>query len=1033
MENRCFIRLLIGWLVMIRSAVKLDVSHGWRYAWAAWFLLTTVVAWVASLPLPARGAEKADSKASESQEIPTVLSRFKPLSVEQAKAAFELAPGYRIELVAAEPLVIDPVAFCFDPAGRMIVVEMRGYSERPDESAGRVRRLSDKDGDGVMDEVETLVEGLSWPTAVESWPGGVIVGVPPNIVFYPVDDDADGKAKVGPAEVWFSGFSRSNVQGMMNSFRWGPDLLLHGTASSNGAELTGVTLTEPLKIARQDFAIDPRDRSFNLVTGGVQHGMDFDRWGYKFGTSNSDHLQQMMVLPTVEGRSTRYASVPAFRRSIAADGAAADVYRSSPIEPWRLLRTHLRVTGQVPGVVEGGGRAAGYFTGATATHMYKGDQWDLPEDQAIAVVCDVGGNLVHRKRITDDGLWKVGNRIDQQNEFVRSSDTWFRPVQLGDGPDGALYIADMYREVIEHPASLPPMIKSQVDLNSGNDRGRIWRVVADKNPVRRTTERLDQMSSSELVDMLSHQNFWQRRTAARLLVHLNAIETAGELKRLAVEGVMPETRFEALGVLNQLQGGLEEDVTRKAITDRHSEIRRRALYFAAEKGLALTGSEQNLLIDDESAGVRFLLAYAAKTLIPDSDSRVKALLKIAAKNPTDPWVRWAVEGSLGAQASEFLVAMQPMVAKLAVAEQTAWYKSIGGQVLGGDDQAAVQRLVVFLQSEAEAGGKSSGILPAVVNDLGGVNPNGVAAPLAQWARQSVTPELLKMAAAGDSRLASMGDQMTLVGWAAPAESRQLLSQLLSPLFPSGVQQVALVSLIRNDAAAAETVIESLSGMTPATREIALTSLASRVEGQAAIAKSIDQNTISADFLPAEVKRLLSESRDEKIRGVMSKYAEASKSLPAGELYQSYAQSLDGTIDLDQGKAVFNRVCASCHEPEAGRERVGPDLLTVIDQPREQILLSILDPSREVNPKYSRVQVVTLSGEVISGVVTAESDSTVTMVDSQGKPFTIAREDIDELQTSPKSLMPEELHKEITADQMRHLIAYVTSRRASPTK
>jgi len=1007
---------------MMRSAVSLNLSHGWRSAWVTWFLLTTAVACIALSRRPASG-----------EEIPTVLSRFEPLSVEQAKAAFEVAPGYRIELVAAEPLVIDPVAFCFDPAGRMIVVEMRGYSERPDDSAGRVRRLTDHDGDGVMDHAETLVEGLSWPTAVESWPGGIIVGVPPNIVFYPVADDADGKAKVGSAEVWFSGFSRSNVQGMMNSFRWGPDLMLHGTASSNGAELTGVTLSEPLRIARQDFAIDPRDRSFKTVNGGVQHGMDFDRWGNKYGTSNSDHLQQMMMLPTVEGRSTRYASVPAFRRSIAADGAAADVFRSSPIEPWRLLRTHLRVTGQVPGVVEGGGRAAGYFTGATATHLYKGDQWRLPDDQSIAVVCDVGGNLVHRKTLTDDGLWKLGNRIDEQNEFVRSSDTWFRPVQLGDGPDGALYIADMYREVIEHPASLPPVIKSQVDLNSGNDRGRIWRVVADKKPVRRTTEPLDPMPSSELVDLLSHPNYWHRRTAARLLVHRNAIETVDELKRVAAASDMPEARFEALAVLYRLQGGLEDAVAREAITDQHPEIRRRGLYLAAETGFALSESEQERLIADESAGVRFLLAYAAQTLIPDRGHRARALLKIAEKSPTDPWVRWAVEGSLGDQASEFLVAMQPMVAKLAATERTAWFKSIGGQVLGGDDPAAVQRLVAFLQSDSKSSGKSSAILRAVVNDLGSVNPSGVAAPLANWARQTVAPELLKMAESGDARLATMGDQMMLVGWAAPAQSRQLLSQLLSPLFPSSVQQVALVSLVRNDTAAAETVIESLSGMTPATREIALTSLASRVEGQAAIARSIDQSKISVDFLPLEVKRLLSESRDEKVRDAISKHAEASKSMPPSELYQTYAKSLDGPIDLDQGKSVFNRVCASCHEPEAGRERVGPDLLTVIDQPREQLLLSILDPSREVNPKYARVQVVTLSGEVVSGVVTAESDSTVTVVDSQGKTFTIAREDIDELQTSPKSLMPEELNKEITADQMRHLIAYVTSRRASSAK
>jgi putative membrane-bound dehydrogenase-like protein len=1018
---------------MLRCASVSDGSHFWRHAWVTWFFLAAGVAWSVSATGPVRGAEKAPVKSDLPDEIPTVLSRFEPLTVEQAKAAFDIADGYRIELVASEPLVVDPVAFCFDPAGRMIVVEMRGYSERPDDKAGRIRRLTDTNGDGVMDIGETLVEGLSWPTAVESWPGGVIVGVPPNIVFYPVEDDANGQAKVGPAEVWFSGFSRSNVQGMMNSFRWGADLKLHGTASSNGAELSGVTLASPMRIARQDFAIDSRDRSFHLVTGGVQHGMDFDRWGYKFGTSNSDHLQQMMLLPPSDGRSTRYASVPPLRRSIAADGAAADVYRSSPTEPWRLLRTHLRMTGQVPGVVEGGGRAAGYFTGATGTHIYKGDQWPVPAGETVAVVCDVGSNLVHRKRLSDDGLWKIGHRIDKESEFVRSSDTWFRPVQLGDGPDGALYIADMYREVIEHPASLPPVIKSQVDLNSGNDRGRIWRVVADKSPVRRSTERLDLMTSGQLVELLSHPNFWQRRTAARLLVHRKATDATDLLKQVAGKSEVPEARFEAIGVLHQLQGKLDVDLLAKSLRDVHPEVRRRALGVAIEQGTVLAQSDLSLLLDDESPGVRFLVAYGAMSLIPSGADRLAALLKIAASSPADAWLRWAVEGSLGDQSSDFLVAMQPMVSKLPAAEQAAWFKSIGGQVLGGDNATAVERLVAFLNREPSGDSQSAAILRAIASDLAGANPSGTAAPLAKWARESIAPRLIKMAEAGDSQLASLGDQMTLVGWADPAQSRQLLGQLLSPLFPASVQQTALVSLVRNDTSAAETVTERLSGMTPATREIAITSLASRVEGQAALARAIDQSNLSVDFLSPEVKRLLGESRDEKVRMAISKHLEAAKSVPTGELYQSYAKALDGQVDLEVGQTVFKRVCASCHEPEPGRERVGPDLLTVIDQPREQILLSILDPSREVNPKYARVQVVTLAGEVISGVVSAESDSTLTLIDSQGKTYTIAREDIDELQTSPKSLMPEELNKEITPDQMRHLIAYVTSRRAPAAK
>ena len=186
-------------------------------------------------------------------------------------------------------------------------------------------------------------------------------------------------------------------------------------------------------------------------------------------------------------------------------------------------------------------------------HLYQGDQWpDQPE--MLALVCDVGGNLVHRKRLDDNGLWKIGRRIDKETEFLRSTDTWFRPVQLGGGPSGGLYVADMYREVIEHPASLPPLIKSQVDLNSGNDRGRIWRVVADSVPVRRETPRLDKLPSEELVELLRHPNHWQRRTAARLLVEREATEAIASLQQFAASDAPAAGRLDALDVLQMFPG-----------------------------------------------------------------------------------------------------------------------------------------------------------------------------------------------------------------------------------------------------------------------------------------------------------------------------------------------------------------------------------------------------------------------------------------------------------------------------------------------
>ena len=167
---------------------------------------------------------------------------------------------------------------------------------------------------------------------------------------------------------------------------------------------------------------------------------------------------------------------PAARVSIAADGPQAEVFRTSPVEPWRIVRTRLRVTGAVKGAVEGGGRAAGYFTGAGGVTIYRGDA--LPAEwKGIAIVGDVGSNLVHRKRLEPNGLEFIGRRIDEKSEFVSSTDIWFRPAQYANAPDGTLYIIDIYREVIEHPASIPPMIKKHLDLTAGRDRGRIYRVI----------------------------------------------------------------------------------------------------------------------------------------------------------------------------------------------------------------------------------------------------------------------------------------------------------------------------------------------------------------------------------------------------------------------------------------------------------------------------------------------------------------------------------------------------------------------------
>ncbi len=325
------------------------------------------------------------------------------------------------------------------------------------------------------------------------------------------------------------------------------------------------------------------------------------------------------------------SDVTASRESIAADGPQAEVFRISPVEPWRELRTRLRVQGAVPGPIEGGGRAAGYFTGATGVTIYRGDAWPK-EYRGNAFIGDVGSNIVHRKILEPRGASLVARRADEKREFIASRDIWFRPVQFANGPDGKLYVLDMYREVIEHPASLPPVIKRHLDLTSGRDRGRIYRIKAkDSGP--RPLPRLRDASLEELVSLLEHLNGWHRQTASRLIYERNDKSAVPPLNILAKGSRSPLGRMHALCALDGL-GGLTAEHVLTALRDPDPGVRRHAI--------ELTGSwihqstVQSALIsmaDDDDFLVRYQLVLTLGEF--NGDDRLVALAKIARRDSGD--------------------------------------------------------------------------------------------------------------------------------------------------------------------------------------------------------------------------------------------------------------------------------------------------------------------------------------------------------------------------------------------------------------
>ncbi|MBI3465986.1 MAG: HEAT repeat domain-containing protein, partial [Planctomycetes bacterium] len=584
-----------------------------------------------------------------SKDYSSELPRIPPHEPAEAMDTFQVQPGYELQQVAAEPLVASPVAVSFDENGRLYVVEMRDYSEQETERLGTIRLLEDTDEDGRFDKSTVFLDDLSWPTAAICYDGGVFVGAAPDLL-YAKDTDGDGRADL--RRVVFTGFDRSNVQGLMNTLQWGLDHRIHGATSSSGAALRpgDDAKTRPVTLRGRDFAFDPRTLKVETTSGGAQHGMSFDDWGRKFVCSNSDHLQLVMFEDRYVARNP-YLVAPSARISIAADGPQAEVFRSSPVEPWRIVRTRLRVSGVVKGPIEGGGRAAGYFTGATGATIYRGNAWP-EQDRGLAIIGDVGSNIIHRKRLEPDGVGLVGRRIDEKSEFVASTDTWFRPAQFANAPDGALYVIDVYREVIEHPKSLPEMIKKHLDLTSGRDRGRIYRIVPAgfKQP---KLPRLGGATTAELVALLEHPNGWHRDTAGRLLYERQDKAAVEPLRRLTTESKSPLARMHALFALDAL-AVLDAESVLRALADEHAYVREHAVRLSERVLEESTEVRRKLytMVGDDDPRVRYQLAFTLGEI--SERRRNEALSQLAMRDGGDSWVRLAILSSLSTGAGDVL-------------------------------------------------------------------------------------------------------------------------------------------------------------------------------------------------------------------------------------------------------------------------------------------------------------------------------------------------------------------------------------------
>lgn len=964
-------------------------------------------------PKQANSSLKNDFKAE--------LPRVAPTPPEEALGTFQIADGYAMELVASEPLIGTPVAIEWDATGHLFVCEMRGYSENRDDGISTIGLLQDTDGDGIFDKRTDFATGLLWPTAIFPYDGGLFVGDAPNML-YLKDTNGDGKADL--RKVVLTGFGTSNVQGLMNSMRWGLDNRIHIACSSVGGKISRPHSKDaPVDIRGRDIAFNPVTYDFEITTATAQHGMCFDDWGRKFSSANSDHIVQVMYEDQDVSRNS-FLRAPSAKVSIAADGPQAEVFRISPVEPWRVVRTRLRVNGLAKGPIEGGGRAAGYFTGATGITIYRGDAWPKAE-LGTAIVGDVGSNLIHRKRLTGNALPYTAERIDQESEFISSTDNWFRPSQFANGPDGCLYIVDTYQEVIEHPKSLPPEIKQHLDLTSGRNRGRIFRVFPEGHSPR-TSPNLKTATTSQLVELLNHPNAWHRETSARLLFERQDKEAISLAEILIGETESPLGHLHSLSVLAGLQG-LKDRVLLQSLKSEHPQIRRHAIrhttalhLWPLPEFIRAAGD----LAADLSEEVRIELAYGIHQL--PAKERASMLAVIALAPEKTRWSDLAIQSSATDCATRLFETLCSS-SKQGHSLPIPLMKSLAEQI--SQQKTAEQHLRALTAINKIARHQSLNCIPILSTLLQANSGTPFDEFRAVGAAKHTMKQLLKESV--DLAVESNRSEATRIfaisyfrfnDWPSIADA---LKRLTDSDQTFSIRQAAVQSLSSfQHPDVARLLLQQYTSFSPVIQRTSLQIMMSRSQFHVPLIGAIKAEGVSDKDLTVAQWQQLAKSKEEGVAAFSQQVIQTFSSGSRSDIIRKYQPALTLTATVDRGKDVFRKQCSACHKVDGIGKETGPNLAAMKAKGPNSILANVLAPNQEVNPQYLNYNVITTDGLTISGMIESEGSSSIVLRKADGTTTTVLRSEIEELTNTHKSLMPEGLERTISKQDMADLIGFL---------
>jgi putative membrane-bound dehydrogenase-like protein len=928
-----------------------------------------------------------------------------PLTPEQERATFRLADlRLTVELVAAEPDVRAPVALAWDAAGRMFVAEMTDYPSGP--VNGRIRLLEDHDRDGRFERVTMFATNLAFPNGVMPWKNGVLVTAAPDIWFL-ADTNGDGMADV--RERILTGFSEGNQQLRVNGLFWGIDNWIYGANGRSDGEAKWADGAPAGSIRRRDFRFRPDRRVFESIAGNSQFGTAHDDWGNRFPVFNNIPIRHVAMEDRFAARVPGLDNVPAI-------SPATDGNRVFAVTPPNLL---------IP-------QPVGFFTSACGPAIYRGGA--LPgEYDGNYFVCEPVQNVVQRRSLQPDGASFLAAYAHTNAEFLASIDPWFHGVFTATGPDGALYIVDFYRDLVEHPHWVAPELRDKVNWRKGEEHGRIWRIrrkLVSASPA----PALSAAPAASLVEALESGNGWTRDTAQRLLIERDAREMLAALEKLAHLGATPQARLHALRTIEGLNC-LTSAVIAMALGDPSPRVRECAVELAGDylapgsrarfrdelepkvNGNGLTTLQERLAVrlapmaDDPDARVRMRLALVVAEW-PPGLNRAPLLAHLAQHRELDRWQAASILAGVVKDPWPLGERLRPLLAggteaQVQLLERLAAFVAAGGRTndhapliawLSGSTAPARWRVLAAFLEAKPAGQISLGPFRAPV--------------LAAVADASLS---------ADDRVAAIRCFTRIEGTA----EHERLAGLLKAEVPESVQTAAAKALLESRATnGAALAIARWADCPKAVRRQMLSAAVRSPRGATALLDAVEARQIASHEIDPTLRQTLEKSADATVKKRTAQLLAAAVSSDRAAVIETFRPALKLAGDRARGAATFERLCLACHPMQGVGTPVGPDLSGIGTQSRESLLMHMLDPSRQVLPDFVSYTAVQKDGEVFSGCVVAETPASVTLRRPNEPDLTLPRDQIKELRTEGRSLMPDGLEAGMTPQDMADLVEFL---------